>query len=127
VQNRVHQARVAVAVEREAAGEHLVEHGAERPEVRSAIGLVAANLLGRHVSDGAERRPAAREPVAAAELGQAEVEDLHETVASHEQVRRLDVAVHDPGLVSFVQPVGRLHRDVQRAFDAKRAAREQVP
>ena len=53
--------RVGVLVGR-AAGERLVEHHAEGPEVGPAVDvLVAARLLGRHVERRAEHAPGARQ------------------------------------------------------------------
>ena len=52
---------VGLALERPASREHLVEDDAQRPDVRSRIGTVAADLLRRHVQRCAERRTGARE------------------------------------------------------------------
>ena len=43
-----------LALEGRAAGEHLVEHAAERPDVGAAIHRLPARLLRRHVGGGAE-------------------------------------------------------------------------
>ncbi len=52
-------------------------------------------------------------------FGQAEVEDLHEIVyaaaVSQEDIRRFDVAVHDPLLVRFGERTAHLLQDVHRA------------
>ena len=42
------------AVERQAAGGHLIKDGAETEEVSAGINFFAAGLLGRHVGDGAD-------------------------------------------------------------------------
>ena len=52
-QDGVHGPERAVALERPAAGEHFVEHGAEREDVRAPIDGLAAHLLRRHVPGGA--------------------------------------------------------------------------
>ena len=46
--------RHVVAVERAPAGQHLVEHGAKRPDVAALVGGPAARLLGAHIRGGAE-------------------------------------------------------------------------
>ncbi len=46
--------RHRLAVEEAPAGEHLVEHDAERPDVGAAVDRSAGRLLGRHVGGGAE-------------------------------------------------------------------------
>ena len=43
-----------VAVERARACQHLVEHAAERPDVRALVDGAPARLFGRHVRRGAE-------------------------------------------------------------------------
>src|SRR6187200_411168 len=43
-----------VSLEQPASGEHLVEHAAERPDVRPPIDDLAARLLRAHVAGGAQ-------------------------------------------------------------------------
>ena len=64
----------AVAVERHAPGEHLVEHDADRVEVGLLADRVALRLLGREVLRGAHDRPGLRH-VRRAGAGDAEVGD----------------------------------------------------
>ena len=81
----------ARALERPVAGQHLVEHDAEREDVRPRVDLAAPRLLGGHVGDRAEDRPSPVRLGAALrrqcsvtfgigvrglELGEPEVEDL---------------------------------------------------
>ena len=47
-----------VALEGPAAGQHLVEHAAERPDVGALVDRLALGLLRRHVGRGAEDHPA---------------------------------------------------------------------
>ena len=55
-QDRRHRLDRRTVGEGASAGEHLVEHDAEREEVRAVIGRLAAHLLGGHVADRAEDR-----------------------------------------------------------------------
>ena len=61
-------------------------------------------------------------PVAAsgAQLGEAEVEDLHEAVARDHHVLGLQVAMDDPGFVGLGQPLGQLHTDVEHVAGGER-------
>ena len=52
--------RDVVAREGPAAGQHLVEHAAERPDVGALVDRLALGLLRRHVGRGAEDHPAHR-------------------------------------------------------------------
>ena len=56
VHDRRDQARLALAVERLPAGEHFVEHGAEREDVGARVDGLSLHLLRRHVAHGAEDR-----------------------------------------------------------------------
>jgi hypothetical protein len=73
---------VALADERHAAGDHLVEHDAEGVDVGAVIDVAAAlALLGGHVRRRAHHQAGAGAPRArliAGELGDAEVEQLDE-------------------------------------------------
>jgi hypothetical protein len=53
-EDRVQRLDRRVAAERRASRQHLVEHRAEREDVGAVIAGAAADLLGRHVADGAE-------------------------------------------------------------------------
>ncbi len=101
VERAEHVGDGAVAeVERLAAGEQLVEDHAERVGVAGGRDRLAVHLLGRGVGrrEGAKRR--ARQVAAAVDgrvqdLGQSEVDQLRLGVGRHQDVRRLQVAVHD--------------------------------
>jgi hypothetical protein len=54
VHDRTDQAGLARPVERAFTGRHLVEHTAERPQVRARAGFLAFELLRRHVLKGAD-------------------------------------------------------------------------
>jgi hypothetical protein len=54
LEDRTHRVGSCRALERALAGHHLIEHRAEREDVRAVIGLETAHLLGRHVANRAE-------------------------------------------------------------------------
>ena len=119
--------QVAIGAEGRSAGEHLVEHHAEGPEVGAPIRATAANLFGCHVRHCAERDAGARQARAIAQLGDAKVENLHEAVAGDHQVRRLDIAVHNPRLMCFLEAPRDLHRDLERVRDWQAARAPAAP
>ena len=117
-----------LALERHAPRDHFIQHHAERPHVGAWVRLQPARMLGRHVIGrppdrarnsrrvGARRRVRvnAREMLWFDELGEAEVQHLHDVVVPDHDVRRLDVAVHDAGGVRGGQRERRLLRHVER-------------
>ena len=105
--------RVAVVIgevalrERQGARHQAEERHAEGVEVGAVIDGFPRRLLGSHVV----RRSADHGRGAAHlldRLGQPEIHDLHHALAREEQVRRLDVAVHDPPLVRVLEARGDL-------------------
>ena len=89
----------------------------EQPEavqIAAPVNLSAACLLRRHVVDGpdgdAVGRGECRRAVGLHEHAQTQVEHLDLAIFGQKDVRRLDVAVDDPLLVSVRQPEGRLKR-----------------
>src|SRR5580765_4485885 len=56
VQNRLEDQRRGVAAERQCSRRHLVEHRAERKQIRSPIEVLALGLLRRHVGHGPQSR-----------------------------------------------------------------------
>ena len=98
---------------------------------------ISPDLLGRHVTDGAEddARPGCgrdRTAIGAAvsrlelppEPGQAEVQDLHPSVPHHEDVLGLQVPVDDPLLVGCGQALRDLHGVVDGLAPGKTAVPE---
>ena len=103
-----------------AAGE-LVEHDAQREQVRPRVGAFAPHLLGRHVAHGAENRAGVgrshrllvvRSGSWCRLLGQAEVENLHAAVAEQHDVLGLEIAVNDAAVVCGRQAARHLDRHV---------------
>ena len=134
-----HLDRVAPA-KRRLAGDHLVEHDAEAEHVAPVIGLLSGRLLGRAVAHRAVRdadlgervvraRRGARPGVGALahqHLGQAEVQDLGLAPRAHDDVRGLEVAVHDAAGVGDRECVGQLDRDRERGKRLERAAAHEL-
>ena len=132
---------LARARERLAPRDHLVEHGAEREDVRARVGFLALELLGRHVLEGPEDRAGLREVRGAGHgrqrrqagllrhgrhrLGEAEVEQLHARLRDHD-VAGLQIPVHDPLPVRLVERVGDLDAVAQRLIERQRALAEPV-
>ena len=114
VRDLVHQCAHAVAGERRRAGQHLVEHHAEREDVRLVRRASPQRLLRRHVLRRTEHGAGLRQLLRGAHARDAEVGDLHSAVVEHHDVRRLDVAVHDAARVGVGQAVGHLRGDRHR-------------
>ena len=60
LENLRDRVRDGLTGKREAAGQHLVEHAAERPDVGALVDALTARLLRAHVGGGAEDRAVAR-------------------------------------------------------------------
>ena len=143
-QHRRERIADVLAVERAAAGEHLVEHAAERPDVAALVGGPSLRLLGAHVRRGAEdhahagiiagdvivgelRRALRPRPTTPADpIAFASPKSSTFTVPSgaHLDVRRLQIAMDDALLVRRFERVGDLPRDGQRLVERDRPARD---
>ena len=93
------------------AADQMDEGGSQCVQVGSGIDR-AAELLGRHVSKGADQRRAMGHALHGA--SGAEVDQRECAVVTAEDVRRLDVAVHDAALVQVAQDGQELARDDAR-------------
>ena len=101
------------------AGQHFVEHDAQRKNVAAAVHRAPLHLLGRHV---AGRAHDVRGLLGAAELknlGSAEVRDLDGVVGGQHQVGGLDVAVNNVAFMGVLQRAAGLVHDAQRAGQGK--------
>jgi hypothetical protein len=98
--------------ERWAPCEHFEQHDANGVQVRPAIGLVTLDLLGRKVLGSTEHVTASRQVSSSNShgLGDPEVRDLYAdriaTFVAEQQVRRLDVAVHQALSVCVRKRIG---------------------
>ena len=106
----------------------LVEDHAELPDVRPGVHrLLPEELLRGHVDRGADDRAVRGElwlrRIVVQELGDAEVEHLHERRAvwprSEKEVRRLEIAVDDPERVRLGERVARLDHAIDRVRDVE--------
>ena len=114
VHDRVGDRHHAVAEEGLAPGEHLVEHHADREEIRTRVDVLAHHLLGAHIGRRAEHLAVHREVGLEGEPGDAEVGDLDRPVREDLDVVGLDVPVDDALRVGVGEPrehgPGDLHR-----------------
>ena len=123
-----------VTLERPSAGCHLINHGAQRPDVAACVGLPTLDLLGRHVVHGPENRPLRRlrrrrghprhprhrdRPSLGPKLGQPEVQQLRPRLGQHD-VGGLEITMDDSLAMRLVERVGDLGRDLQRLLERER-------
>jgi hypothetical protein len=98
------------ADERLAAGDQLVEHDTRAEEIRAVVARLALALLGRHVR-GRAHDQAGHGKARRVDARDAEVRDLERAAVRQDQVRRLDVAMHDPAIVRVLQRLQELRHD----------------
>jgi hypothetical protein len=129
VERRVQDLDGVAAVEGRPAREHLEQHGARGEEVAPRVEAVAGHLLRRHVARRAHQHARAGQLAGRAGGGQKlrddrprqpEVEQL-DAVRRQEDVRRLQVAVHDAARVQGRKRLEDLERDGQRLRHAQRS------
>ena len=108
--------------ERRASGEHLVRHAAEAVDVAAAIEPGrAARLLGAHVAGRPDRQARLRQLLFARggeRPRDPEVRD-HGLIVGQQDVRGLDVAVHDAVAMSVVERLGHFAGDPKRLVQAQ--------
>lgn len=98
----------------------LIERDAEGELIGACVGGQTAELLRRHVARGAGDRGAVwragGRPFAADER-EAEVRDAHLPVLADQHVRRLEVAMHQPGAVRGLETGARSQEEIEPLFE----------
>ena len=146
-QHRGEHVRHVVAGKRAAAGQHLVQNHAERPDISAAIDGLSPCLFRRHVCGRAEHHSELRRPggerrrihhlrcparrIMRQRFSEAEVQHLHGAVLANLDVRRLEIAMDDALLVRGFEGLRHLpgdrqrldHRQSPRARSAERGLR----
>ena len=120
-------ASAVVAVERPRAGEHLVER--PRPATRCRSGGRPRSPPPARGSCTAQCRSSScgSGDVELVNLRNAEIEDLRRAVGQHDDVGRLDVAVHDAGVVRVLESARDLQRDRERFVEGETSASRSAP
>ena len=125
-------AGAVVAVERQAARQHLVQRHAERPDVGARGDVEARRLFGRHVGGRPHGRAGRRHPRDrllgfGEHLGQPEIDDPYLSVMRQHDVGGLEIPMDDARGVRGGQPGGDLARDARRLADCQRPALDALP
>jgi hypothetical protein len=138
LEDRRREAGARLAGERSGAGDQLVEHDAEGEDVAARVGVMAFDLLGRHVRQRAQHRAFRRQrrgggfheagavvSGGALDLRESEIEDLHPALREQD-VAGLQVAVDDAFFVRGIERVqdllGQLERPSERHGSAQSLA-----
>ena len=133
-ENRAHRLDGGIAAECAFPRQHLVQDRAERKDVGSLVRRPAADLFGRHISNGSKdgaRLRSQRRRLAAGQSGmlrldqlrQTEVEDFDSSILGDEDVLRLQVPVDDPFFMRRSEPACDLRRIVERFAHRQRRRR----
>ena len=83
-------------------GDELVEHDSERPNIGASAGVLAAKLFGGHIGQGAKQRSGlglGRRRQA----GDTEIDHFDDSIAGHDDIGRLDVAVDHATTMSVIE------------------------
>ena len=102
------------AGERGSAGHQLVEHGAERVDVRAPRWRAPGPHLGRHVVRRADHRALVVIAALVHHAGEPEVDELRDAVLGHHRVLGLEIAVHDTAPVRGGETTSELDREPER-------------
>ncbi len=114
-----------VTVERQSAGDQLVEHDAERIEIGAAVDRLTERLLGREVRGGADDETLVRHAARCAREGESEVGDLVDRQRRRlgdQHVRRFQVAMDDAVLMRVLERREQLERQPRDAVEVARRA-----
>jgi hypothetical protein len=110
-----------VAPKGQPAGQHLVGQHTERVDVGGGADRRTRDLLRRGRIRGTQARIIRREARASQRQGDAEVHQLDRPARRDHDVRRLDIAVHEPRLVQIV------HGRAERVDDLQHACEGEAP
>ena len=115
VEDRIQNRLVIVALERQLACDHLVQHHSQRPDIGARVDRVSQRLLRRHVRCRAHAGVDSGKLRRSRHLGQAEIHQLGHRLArpvlAKHDVRGLDVAVHNPSRMRGGKRFGSLPSD----------------
>ena len=103
--------------------EELVRERSHRVLIGERGTGVTETLLGAHVGRRPDTQPGSRELRGVDDLRDAEIRDLNVAATIDENVRRLDVAVHDPLIVRVLQGVAELDEEPLDDANGKRGVR----
>ena len=143
IQDGVENGGRAIAAERELAGGHFIEHGAERKKIGARVEFLGTRLFGRHISDGADGAAWTGELCGVhalsghclgwggaaafkAYFGEAEVENFGVATVGDENICRLDVSMDDALGVRGIQCVGYIDGDGEKKIEFHRSAGDGV-
>src|SRR5438105_1896386 len=108
--------------ERLFAGNHFIEHDAERKNIAAAIHRAALHLFGRHITGRAHNVRGLLRGAKLKNLSGAEVGNFDGVVGSEHQVGGLNVAVNDVAFMGELQSVAGLIQDAQGAGQRERVS-----
>jgi hypothetical protein len=95
-----HTLRSRCAHKRRPTGQALIQHARQRVYVHPAIGLdLGADLLRRHVGDGADGLAESGQRTVVGGVGDPEVDQGGELVVAQQDVGGFDIAVDKPGVM----------------------------
>ena len=121
----LHEIEAALGREGHSTGEQRVEQDPQRVDVGARVGLLAANLFGRHELGRAHELSHLGHALGSQHAGDSEVHHLERAAALDHQVRALDVAVNDPALVGVTEAVQSLEEQRQAALERQARLRTQ--
>ena len=132
----VHHRCERVAHERQTRRQGLVDHNAEREEIRAGVHGFPERLFRGHVCDRPDDHPqlglghgrlvARRGETGVGHLGQPKAENFDATSGSHDEVGALDIAVDDTQRVRLVQRIRDLIGELQDDRHSQRTAADLV-
>ena len=111
IENGIDHRLVVIPLEGAPAGEHLVKHYAQGPNIGAVVDALAAGLLRRHVGDRSRGGLLFGDLPGSDQFGQSEVHDLGLVFGADHDVGRFDVPVDDALLVSLPEAPGHLDGD----------------